>query len=201
MLFPGEEISFSLVAKAIASFERTLVSYDSDFDRYLLGDAGAMSDSAKRGMELFGSKAGCIKCHNGPLLTDHKRHYTGVAERDGHGVPGTQYKTQSLRDSLRRYSYMHNGRMMSVRQVIEHYDKGGSAPEGFEAEIRPLGLTESEKDDLQAFLASLNGRVHRVPGDLLGRKPVESTQSSQSPDAADSGESGAAVDDPSYLNR
>ena len=199
--FPGEEISFELVAKAIASFERTLVSYDSDFDRYLLGDDGAMSDSAKRGMELFSSKAGCIKCHNGPLLTDHQLHYTGVAERDGHGIPGTRYKTQSLRDSLRRYSYMHNGRMMSIRQVIEHYDKGGSAPEGFEAEIRPLGLSDSEKDDLRAFLAALNGRVQRVSGGFSGPEPTDLTGSPQSPDAADSGESGAAVTDPSYLNR
>ena len=152
-------------------------------------------------MELFSSKAGCIKCHNGPLLTDHKRHYTGVAERDGHGIPGTRYKTQSLRDSLRRYSYMHNGRMMSVRQVIEHYDNGGSAPEGFEAEIQPLGLTEAEKDDLQAFLGSLNGRVHRVPVAFSRPEATEVSPSPQSPDTADSGESGAAVDDPSYLNR
>ncbi len=201
--FPGEEITFGLVAKAIASFERTLVSYDSDFDRYMLGEEAAMTPSAKRGMELFQTKAECIRCHNGPLFTDHDFHFTGVAERDGHEKRGTKYKTQSLRDSLRRYSYMHNGRMMNIRQVLEHYNRGGSAPDGLEAEIRPLGLAENEKDDLVAFLRSLNGRVHRLTGGFpeLEETLPEAAPESSAPSSADSGESGAAVDDPSYLNR
>lgn len=201
--FPGEEITFDLVAKAVASFERTLVSYDSDLDRYLLGDEGALSASAKRGMGLFTGKAECIRCHNGPLLTDHDFHYTGVAERDGHDAAGTKYKTQSLRDAIQRYSYMHNGRMMNIRQVIEHYDRGGSAPESLKPEIRPLGLSEAEKDDLVAFLTALNGRVHRLtegfpegPGVIAGEAPAAVVS-----DSADSGESGAAINDPSYLNR
>ncbi len=200
--FPGEAISFELIAKAVASFERTLVSYDSDFDRYLLGDETALSASANRGLDLFRSKAGCIKCHNGPLLTDHDFHFTGVAERDGHEKAGTKYKTQSLRDSLRRYSYMHNGRLMNIRQVIEHYDRGGSAPEGFQAEIRPLGLSDDEKSDLIEFLRSLNGRIHRVQIAEADPAPEASELGQESPPATpDSGESGAAVDDPSYLNR
>ncbi len=199
--FPGEEISFELVAKAVASFERTLVSYDSDLDRHLLGDADALSPAAARGLGLFTGKAQCIRCHNGPLLTDHGFHYTGVPERDGHGKAGDQYKTQSLRDVVRRYSYMHNGRMMNIRQVIEHYDRGGSAPPGVQAEIRPLGLTDAEKGDLVEFLRALNGRVHRVErgwadssGDLPSSLP-------QLPDADQSGEAGASVNDPSYVNR
>lgn len=201
--FPGEEITFDLVAKAIASFERTLVSYDSDLDRFLLGDETALSASAKRGMGLFTGKAGCIRCHNGPLLTDHDFHYTGVAERDGHGAAGTKYKTQSLRDALRRYSYMHNGRLMNIRQVVDHYDRGGSAPESLRPEIRPLGLSDVEKDDLVAFLSALNGRVHRLTegfpeGPDAG---AEGAPAAVVSDSADSGESGAAINDPSYLNR
>ena len=201
--FPGEKITFDLVAKAVASFERTLVSYDSDLDRYLLGDEAALSASAKRGMGLFTGKAQCIRCHNGPLLSDHDFHYTGVAERDGHDEAGTKYKTQSLRDALHRYSYMHNGRMMNIRQVIEHYDRGGSAPESMRPEIRPLGLSEVEKDDLVAFLSALNGRVHRLTeGFPKGPEAVaEGTPAAVVTDSADSGESGAAGDDPSYLNR
>ena len=201
--FPGEQITFDLVAKAVASFERTLVSYDSDLDRYLLGDEAALSASAKRGLGLFTGKAECIRCHNGPLLTDHDFHYTGVAERDGHDEAGTQYKTQSLRDALHRYSYMHNGRMMNIRQVIEHYDRGGSAPESMRPEIRPLGLSEVEKDDLVAFLSALNGRVHRLTeGFPKGPEAVAAgTPPAVLTDSADSGESGAAADDPSYLNR
>ena len=200
--FPGEPITFDLVAKAVASFERTLVSYDSDFDRYLLGDEEALSASAKRGLELFKTKARCIQCHNGPLLTDHEFHYTGVAERDGHGKTGTKYKTQSLRDALRRYSYMHNGRMMNLRQVIDHYDRGGSAPDGFQAEIRPIGLSDAEKDDLFAFLGSLDGRVHEVELSALenDEKPDGAIERAPIP-AATSEAAAAAVDDPSYLNR
>ena len=200
--FPGEEISFELVAKAVASFERTLVSYDSDFDRYMLGDEAALSPAAKRGLALFRGKAECIRCHNGPLLTDHDFHFTGVAERDGHEKRGTKYKTQSLRDSLRRYSYMHNGRMMNIRQVLEHYDRGGSAPEGLTPEIRPLGLSDGEKDDLVAFLGSLNGRIHRVAaGTPAEPAKMPGADRAPEPSDSDSGESGAAVDDPSYLNR
>ncbi len=200
--FPGEAISFDLVAKAVASFERTLVSYDSDLDRYLLGDKTALSESAMRGLDLFRTKAGCIECHHGPLLTDHDFHFTGVVERDGHERAGTKYKTQSLRDSLRRYSYMHNGRLMNIRQVIDHYDRGGSAPEGFEPEIAPLGLSDGEKADLIEFLKSLNGRIHRVRAADAGSLPEPSLPVQRSlPNAPDSGESGAAISDPAYLGQ
>ncbi len=201
--FPGEDISFGLVAKAIASFERTLVSYDSDLDRHLEGDEAALSAAAKRGLKLFETKAECVKCHHGPLLTDHELHYTGVAERDGHGVPGAKYKTQSLRDSVRRYSYMHNGRLMNIRQVIEHYDRGGSAPPGLQAEIRPLGLSDAEKGDLIAFLASLNGRIHQLPSNVLPGADSAPSSPLQSIDTtgSEAADSEAAGDDPSYINR
>jgi cytochrome c peroxidase len=167
-VFPGEPITFDLVAKAIAAFERTLVSHDSDLDRYLSGDEEALSPAAVRGMNLFSGKAGCVRCHHGPMLTDHEFHYTGVPERDGDKPPGTKYKTQSLRDVTRRFSYMHNGRFLRLDHVLDHYDRGGSAPEGFEAEVRPQSLTAEEKSDLVAFLRSLNGRVD----DLLSQTPA-----------------------------
>ncbi len=157
--FPGEPITFDLIAKAVASYERTLVSYDSDLDRYLNGDGDALRPAAKRGMGLFKGKAGCIKCHNGPLLTDHQRHYTGVPERVGDSKPGSKYKTQSLRDVTRRFSYMHNGMFMRMEKVLDHYVRGGSAPPGLEAEISPVPLTSEERSALTAFLHALNGRI------------------------------------------
>jgi cytochrome c peroxidase len=167
-VFPGEPIRFALVAKAIAAFERTLVSYDSDVDRHLAGDHNALSAEARRGLDLFTGKAGCIRCHNGPMLTDHQFHYTGVPERDGDKPPGTKYKTQSLRDVARRFSYMHNGHYLRLDRVIDHYNSGGSAPGGIEAEIQPLSLTAEEKADLLAFLRSLNGRVDETLGQNAG---------------------------------
>ena len=197
--FPGEPITFDLIAKAVASYERTLVSYDSDLDRYLQGDDTALKAAAKRGMDLFTGKARCIECHRGPLLTDHKFHYTGVPERVGDSKPGSKYKTQSLRDVTRRFSFMHNGMFLRMEKVLDHYVRGGSAPPGLEAEIAPVALTGDERSDLTAFLQSLNGRITgaalRSPRavdvfDIPRRKPANND--------ADSADHDSTEDDPSY---
>ena len=193
--FPGETITFELIAKAISAYERTLVSYDSDLDRYLLGDEQALNDEAKRGLAIFSGKAGCIRCHNGPLLTDHQRHYTGVPEDMGDNPPGTRYKTQSLRDVMRRYSYMHNGSLLNIGDVLEHYQRGGSAPAGLEAEVKPFELSAAERADLIAFLRSLNGRVN----DLLAETPASSDIFNTRTRAPLTAAEEEAASDPSYL--
>ena len=157
--FPGEPITFEQVGKAIAAYERTLIFANSPLDRYLQGDHSALNDAAKRGMELFTGKAGCVRCHNGPLLSDQQKHYTGVKEEMGDNDPGTKYKTQSLRDVMRRYSYMHNGAMLTINDVLDHYVQGGSAPAGLTAEIEPIELSDEDRGDLIAFLKSLDGDV------------------------------------------
>ena len=197
--FPGEPITFNLIAKAVASYERTLVSYDSDLDRYLNGDDEALNPAAKRGMELFTGKAGCIKCHHGPLLTDHKFHYTGVPERAGDSKPGSKYKTQSLRDVTRRFSYMHNGMFLRMEKVLDHYTRGGSAPPGLDTEISPVSFTSNERSDLTAFLQALNGRITGAQlsspratdvFDIPRRKRTKNGDDSAEPDSAEP--------DPSY---
>lgn len=193
--FPGEPITFDLIAKAIASYERTLISQDSDLDRYLLGDEDALSEEAKRGMELFTGRAGCIRCHHGPMLTDHQRHYTGVPETRGDNEPGFKYKTQSLRDVLRRYSFMHNGEMLQIEDVLDHYERGGSAPEGVEAEIEPVELSERDRADLIAFLESLNGRI--APEVFEDGASADVFDASRIPR---DGEDEAAASDPLYLD-
>ncbi|MFQ5803384.1 MAG: cytochrome-c peroxidase [Candidatus Methylomirabilales bacterium] len=69
--------------RAIAAFERTLVQRDTPFDRYMKGDKAALSPKAKQGLALFEGKAGCIQCHNGPLLSDEKYYNLGVPENPG----------------------------------------------------------------------------------------------------------------------
>src|SRR4029079_13741658 len=85
--YPGEGMNAKTVAKAIASFERTIVSGDSPFDRWQKGDAHAVSDAARRGFELFRGKADCVACHEGANFTDGGFHNVGVkqavAEDDG----------------------------------------------------------------------------------------------------------------------
>ncbi len=77
--FGVDRPTFSLALKAIATFERAeVISLDSPFDQYMRGDKSAMSEAALRGMVLFEGKAGCIQCHNGPLMTDEKFHNVGV---------------------------------------------------------------------------------------------------------------------------
>lgn len=201
--FPGEEISFPLMAKALAVYERTLVSVDSDLDRYLLGDEEAISDDARRGMALFTGKAGCIRCHNGPMLTDHQLHYTGVPETRGDNEPGTKYKTQSLRDVMRRYSYMHNGELLTIAAVLDHYERGGNAPDGLNAEIEPVELTVEERADLTAFLRTLDGRVNALLDESPPVNDRFSRRSLRTPltgaDEVDA--SGAPILDPNYVKR
>lgn len=192
-VFPGEAITFDLIAKAIAAYERTLVSYDSDLDRYLLGDETALKPEAVRGMKLFEGKAGCIRCHHGPLLTDHQFHYTGVPEISGGTPDGTKHKTQSLRDAYRRSSYMHNGHFLKLRHVIEHYERGGSAPAGIPTEIEPLELSEEDKSDLVAFLLALNGRTTTTTTDPPGSSDISNAPPPKTAEGP--------AQDPAYLKR
>ena len=77
--FGVDRPTFDLALRAVATFERVVpISKDSPFDNYMRGDKEALSDAAKRGLELFSGKAGCIQCHNGPLMTDEGFHALGV---------------------------------------------------------------------------------------------------------------------------
>jgi cytochrome c peroxidase len=159
--FPDQPITWSLAADALASFERTLVSYDSDLDRYLSGDHAALSDAAKRGMALFAGKAHCANCHNGPLLSDQKMHYIGVPEMTGDSPQGRPYITPSLRDIALRGSYMHNGCFRTLDAVLDFYE-GKGMNHNVKGEAAPLTLTTPERSDLIAFLNSLNGRTYSI---------------------------------------
>ncbi len=159
--FPGRKPTWDLAAAALATFQRTLVSYDSDLDRYLKGDQSALSAAARRGLSLFSGRAGCTACHNGPLLTDQKLHYIGVEELPGDGPQGRPYKTPSLRDAALRGSFMHNGAFRSLEAVLDFYQGAGVAASP-QSEAPRLDLTAEEKADLIAFLRALNGRVYEV---------------------------------------
>jgi cytochrome c peroxidase len=156
------------VARALASYLRTLRSGDSPFDRSRTGDATALSAAAQRGRALFTGKAGCFICHFGPNLTDERFHNTGVAartsdvgryavtrENDDRGA----FKTPTLREVARTPPYMHDGSLPTLEAVVDFYDRGGHTNPGLDPEIRPLGLSEAEKQDLIAFLRALSGTL------------------------------------------
>ena len=174
--YPGEGVSQATVAKAIASFERTVVSTTSPFDRWRRGDESAVDASAKRGFELFQGKARCTLCHQGFNFTDNGFHNIGVrslgdAEDEGRfahrklKVLKGAFKTPTLRDIALTGPYMHNGMYRTLEEVVDHYDRGGDAKDNLSPNIQPLGLTAQEKRDLVAFMQSLTGQpmVVEVP--------------------------------------
>lgn len=165
----GTGITMDGVAKAIASFQRTLVSGNSPFDRYEKGkDEKAISESAKRGLALFRGKARCLVCHTGFNFTNEQFHNLGIGwdtERPDLGrymVTKVQrdlgaFKTPTLREAARTAPYMHDGRFATLEEVVDFYNQGGIKNPFLDPLVVPLNLTRDEKKDLVAFLNTLNG--------------------------------------------
>jgi cytochrome c peroxidase len=166
------------LAKAIASFVRTLVSGDSPYDRFMAGDKEALSESAQRGLSLFKSeRLNCMACHSGPNFTDENFHNNGAGQDLAEPDLGRYYvtkndqdkgkfKTPTLRDISRTAPYMHNGSLKSLMDVVEFYNKGGISNPNLSDKIKPLGLTAQDKEDLREFLRSLNGKNVLFMGNL-----------------------------------
>ena len=168
-----DPIAFDDVARALASYERTLVSASSPFDRfYYAGDRAALSGSAQRGLQLFKGKARCVNCHsigaNEALLMDQTFHNTGVGYRKdaftdlGLGALSDRDKsgfflTPSLRNVALTAPYMHDGSIATLEQVVEFYDRGAVLNPYLDRLIAPIGLTGDERGDIVEFLRSLNG--------------------------------------------
>jgi cytochrome c peroxidase len=174
--YPGQGISEVTVARAIASFERTVLSTESPFDRWRKGDAKAVSASAKRGFELFTGKANCAICHMGYNFTDNGFHNIGVkdegpapdvgrfAQRKVKSMHGA-FKTPTLRDIALTAPYMRNGAYDTLMEVVEHYNRGGDVKDNLDINMVPLDLSKEECADIVAFMESLTGapRVVNVP--------------------------------------
>lgn len=199
----GEGVSVLTLGKAIASYERTLLSAHSPFDRWYFGrEKSAVTAEVKTGFKIFTGKGQCSTCHTldkqGALLTGQGFHNTGVAQLRlipettvdvdlGGGLivpmPRSQvnevllppskdlgryeitldptdlwrYKTPSLRNVALTAPYMHNGALLTLEEVIDYYDRGGTGAEGQDPRISPLYLKPEEKRALLAFLHSLTG--------------------------------------------
>jgi cytochrome c peroxidase len=161
--YPGEPINETAVARAIATFERTIVSGQAHFDKWISGDEDAIPSDAKRGFDLFNSKAACAQCHTGWNFTDDGFHDIGVAGGDlGRGarlpLEAMQFafKTPTLRNIDRRAPFMHDGSEQTLADVVEFYDKGGQARRvSLAPEMLALHLSAQEKKCLVAFLLTL----------------------------------------------
>jgi len=165
--YPGEGITTDTVAKAIATYERTIVSEKAPFDLWIEGDAKAVSESAKRGFVLYNTKAACAKCHSGWRFTDDSFHDIGVVTRDkgrGEILTGIEvlehaFKTPTLRNIDLRAPYMHNGSEKTLDDVIEFYNLGGREKRpSLSFNMNPLKLDRKEKADLKEFLLTLTSK-------------------------------------------
>jgi cytochrome c peroxidase len=166
--FGADTIDIDRVAMAIACFERTVFSGNAPYDRYKRGDKKAMTAEQVRGMSVFFDKAKCDKCHEGPNFTLNMYANIGIgadkSEPDAGRFAVTKnprdwgaFKTPTLREISRTAPYMHDGSLKTLEEVIDYYDKGGTANRNLDENIKPLHLTAQEKKDLVEFLKTLNG--------------------------------------------
>jgi cytochrome c peroxidase len=173
--YPGEGINKDTIAKAIASFERTIVSTEAPFDRWVKGDKNAISTAAQKGFKLFEGKAGCSKCHSGFNFSDNGFHNIGL-KSDDQGrfairkvkILKGAFKTPTLRDIEYTAPYMHNGQYKTLEEVVDHYNRGGDVKENLSPNIQALNLSAEEKHQLVEFMKALSGKqmvvsVPRLP--------------------------------------
>jgi cytochrome c peroxidase len=164
----GEGVTAENLSRALATFERVLLSGGSRVDRFHAGELTALNESQRVGLWLFESRAQCWRCHRGPRYTDDKFHNTGLAalqaEPDAGRMGFTQnetdrgrFKTPGLRGISRTAPYMHDGSLATLREVVEYYSKGGGDAPGLDPAVRPLKLTAAEVGHLVAFLQALDG--------------------------------------------
>ena len=173
--FGTDAITPERVGQAVATFERTLVSNKAPFDRWVEGDEGAIDAAAKRGFELFNGRGNCAACHSGWRFTDDGFHDVGLRSLDrGRAaevpdVPQLEhaFKTPTLRNIALRAPYMHDGSAATLRDVVAHYDSGFVERPSLSPEMRRLGLSARETDDLVAFMRTLTSRDDPFPVPVL----------------------------------
>jgi cytochrome c peroxidase len=166
--FGTPEVTMDRMAQAIATFERTVLSGNSAYDRYKAGQKTAMTPSQIRGMKVFFDKAKCDGCHEGINFTSNSYHNIGVGMDKPNPDVGRyevtkdpkdwgSFKTPTLRDIARSAPYMHDGSEKTLEDVVEFYDKGGKLNKNLDEKMKPLKLTVVEKKDLVEFMKALNG--------------------------------------------
>lgn len=174
-LFPGDGITEGTITLAIATYERTIVSGWSPFDRWVEGNDSAISNAAKRGFELFVGEAQCAACHTGWNFTDNLFHDIGLptddigrAEFEQENVAALHaFKTPGLRNISLRAPFMHNGSVANMREVIVHYSTGGIQRPSLSPRMVDFEPTEGDIFDLVAFLDTLTEEVTEVPTPVL----------------------------------
>jgi cytochrome c peroxidase len=181
-VFGTTPITVDQVAQAIAAFERTLVTTDSPFDRYVRGDDASLTPIEKRGLEVFNGKGHCTACHWGGNFSDGRFHNLGVAptgtEKPDEGRSAVTknpadfgaFKTPTVRDAEKRPPYMHNGSEKTLEAVVVLYNKGGGTEDAnLDPLMVPLGLSAAE---IRALVAFMSRAMTSTNPEVAGVKPV-----------------------------
>jgi cytochrome c peroxidase len=155
------------IMKAIAAFERTIISGDTAWDRYRAGDKNAISDSAFRGWNIF-QTIKCTNCHDGVLFTDQQYHNVGIgmdqATPDGGRANATKkvedtgaFKTPTLRDVAKSAPYFHDGSAKTLEEAVDIMLAGGKPNQHLDRKnLEPQRVLPEQREDLLNFLRSLN---------------------------------------------
>ena len=170
--YPGKGITKETLAKAIASFERTVVSTIAPFDKFAMGDKSALTQKQKEGFELFKGKAHCTDCHDGFNFTDGSFHNIGLNDGELHGKELGRYlvkrraswygvmKTPTLRDVVKSGPYFHDGSVKTLEEATTICGNGGRYEHNVKNKstfMKNRGLTKLEISKIVAFLHSLKG--------------------------------------------
>jgi cytochrome c peroxidase len=156
-------VDVPMMANALASYIRSILSGNSPYDRFINGDRRALTLEQQRGMQIFRGRGNCTACHVGPTFSDERFHNTGVAwqndrlqdEGRAHGA----FKTPTLREVARTAPYMHDGSLATLTDVVDFYSNGGRENPSLDPAIRPLRFSAEERRALIRFLESLSGTV------------------------------------------
>lgn len=176
-------INVETVGQALADFQSTLIANNSPFDRWMRGDANAMSDAQLNGMRLF-ADTGCAECHSGPMFSDYETHVLGVREANGlaeadNGNGNFAFRTPSLRQLEFTAPYFHGGQDNDLDDVIDFYDNPNNsenpnvANNQLDPDFRALpNINNNRSNAIEAFLGALNdgnfdqSRPNNVPSGL-----------------------------------
>lgn len=185
--FGTTEVSEDKIAKAIATFERTVVSRKSRFDKFIEGDSTQLTNQEIKGLHLFRTDARCLNCHNSPYFSDNQFHNAGLTyygrkyedlglyDLTGNAEDVGKFKTPSLREIMKTGPYMHNGLFPTIRGVLNMYNAGmpHNKPNKEQesdtlfpqtsSHLLPLELSEEELRALEAFLESITSTIYREP--------------------------------------
>jgi cytochrome c peroxidase len=159
----GRELDAFVITRALACFQRALISGDSKFDRHYFLKSNDYSDEERKGMELFFSeRTQCSSCHALPFFTDYQFYSLGLEDSDI-GLERKTYlasdrgkfKIPTLRNIELTSPYMHNGSMSSLEEVVSFYNTGGGTRSTKDERVKPINLSKEEEAQLVAFLKTL----------------------------------------------